>query len=62
MIALARPQRQAGFCQGGGFALIAGTQPGFSAAAVNYGDVPVDSSRLDGLSVSGVSCSLCTDP
>ncbi len=39
----------AGFCQGGGFALIAGTQPGFSAAAVNYGDVPVDSSRLDGV-------------
>ncbi len=39
----------AGFCQGGGFALIAGTQPGFSAAAVNYGDVPADSSRLDGV-------------
>lgn len=39
----------AGFCQGGGFALIAGTQPGFSAAAVNYGDVPADSSRLDGM-------------
>ena len=39
----------AGFCQGGGFALIAGTQPGFSAAAVNYGEVPADSSRLDGV-------------
>jgi carboxymethylenebutenolidase len=39
----------AGFCQGGGFALIAGTQPGFSAAAVNYGEVPSDSSRLDGV-------------
>jgi len=38
----------AGFCQGGGFALIAGTQPGFSAAAVNYGDVPAERSRLDG--------------
>ncbi|MGA9874939.1 MAG: dienelactone hydrolase family protein [Solirubrobacteraceae bacterium] len=39
----------AGFCQGGGFALIAGTQPGFAAAAVNYGTVPSDRSRLDGL-------------
>jgi len=39
----------AGFCQGGGFALIAGTQPGFAAAAVNYGDVPADSSHLDGV-------------
>jgi carboxymethylenebutenolidase len=39
----------AGFCQGGGFALIAGTQPGFSAAAVNYGMVPSDRSHLDGL-------------
>ena len=39
----------AGFCQGGGFALIAGTQPGFSAAAVNYGEVPGDRSRLDGV-------------
>ena len=39
----------AGFCQGGGFALIAGTQPGFSAAAVNYGEVPADRSRLDGV-------------
>jgi carboxymethylenebutenolidase len=39
----------AGFCQGGGFALIAGALPGFSAAAVNYGMVPADRSRLDGL-------------
>jgi len=39
----------AGFCQGGGFALIAGTQPGFSAAAVNYGMVPSDRSHLDGI-------------
>jgi carboxymethylenebutenolidase len=39
----------AGFCQGGGFALIAGAQPGFSAAAVNYGMVPADRSHLDGL-------------
>jgi carboxymethylenebutenolidase len=39
----------AGFCQGGGFALVAGAQPGFSAAAVNYGVVPSDRSRLDGL-------------
>jgi carboxymethylenebutenolidase len=39
----------AGFCQGGGFALIAGTQPGFSAAAVNYGVVPSDRSHLDGV-------------
>jgi carboxymethylenebutenolidase len=38
----------AGFCQGGGFALIAGTQPGFAAAAVNYGVVPGDRSALDG--------------
>jgi carboxymethylenebutenolidase len=39
----------AGFCQGGGFALVAGAQPGFSAAAVNYGAVPSDRSQLDGL-------------
>jgi len=38
-----------GFCQGGGFALIAGTRPGFRAAAVNYGEVPRDQSRLDGV-------------
>ena len=39
----------AGFCQGGGFALIAGTRPGFRAAAVNYGEVPSERSVLDGL-------------
>ncbi len=39
----------AGFCQGGGFALIAGTRPGFAAAAVNYGMVPSERSALDGL-------------
>jgi carboxymethylenebutenolidase len=39
----------AGFCQGGGFALVAGTRPGFQAAAVNYGDVPAERSRLDGV-------------
>jgi carboxymethylenebutenolidase len=39
----------AGFCQGGGFALVAGAQPGFSAAAVNYGMVPSDRSHLDGV-------------
>jgi len=39
----------AGFCQGGGFALIAGARPGFSAAAINYGTVPAERSLLDGL-------------
>ncbi|HEX3511932.1 MAG TPA: dienelactone hydrolase family protein [Solirubrobacteraceae bacterium] len=39
----------AGFCQGGGFALIAGAEPGFAAAAVNYGIVPSERSVLDGL-------------
>ncbi len=39
----------AGFCQGGGFALIAGTRPGFQAAAVNYGEVPAERSKLDGV-------------
>ena len=39
----------AGFCQGGGFALIAATRPGFSAAAVNYGVVPSSRSWLDGV-------------
>ena len=39
----------AGFCQGGGFALIAGTNPGFRAAAVNYGDVPRSSELLKGV-------------
>lgn len=39
----------AGFCQGGGFALIAGTRPGFAAAAVNYGVVPAKRATLDGI-------------
>jgi carboxymethylenebutenolidase len=39
----------AGFCQGGGFALIAATRRGFSAAAVNYGVVPAERSQLDGV-------------
>jgi carboxymethylenebutenolidase len=39
----------AGFCLGGGFALIAATKPGFRAAAVNYGDVPKDRAKLDGV-------------
>jgi carboxymethylenebutenolidase len=39
----------AGFCQGGGFALIAGSEGGFSAAAVNYGEVPESREPLDGL-------------
>ena len=37
----------AGFCQGGGFALVAGARPGFSAAAVNYGMVPAERSEED---------------
>lgn len=39
----------AGFCQGGGFALVAGTHPGFRAAAVNYGNVPRSSEPLKGV-------------
>lgn len=39
----------AGFCQGGGFALLAAVRPGFSAAAVNYGMVPAERSLLDGI-------------
>lgn len=31
-----------GFCLGGGFALLCAPRAGFSAAAVNYGDVPQD--------------------
>jgi carboxymethylenebutenolidase len=38
----------AGFCLGGGFALVAATRPGFRAAAVNYGDVPRRRDKLDG--------------
>jgi carboxymethylenebutenolidase len=39
----------AGFCLGGGFALVAATKPGFRAASVNYGDVPKSRSELDGV-------------
>jgi carboxymethylenebutenolidase len=39
----------AGFCLGGGFALIAATKPGFRAAAVNYGDVPKSRAKLNGV-------------
>ncbi len=39
----------AGFCQGGGFALLAATRPGFAAAAINYGMVPSERSALDGV-------------
>lgn len=38
----------AGFCLGGGFALIAATKPGFKAASVNYGDVPKQREKLAG--------------
>jgi carboxymethylenebutenolidase len=35
-----------GFCMGGGFALLCAPRPGFSAAAVNYGEVPEDAERV----------------
>jgi len=38
----------AGFCQGGGFAVVAATNPGFKASAVFYGEVPEDQARLAG--------------
>lgn len=38
----------AGFCQGGGFAVVAATNPGFKASAVFYGEVPEDQERLAG--------------
>jgi carboxymethylenebutenolidase len=34
-----------GFCMGGGFALLCAPREGFSAAAINYGDVPKDTER-----------------
>ena len=39
----------AGFCLGGGFALVAGLDPGVRAAAVHYGDVPPDTAALQGV-------------
>jgi len=35
-----------GFCMGGGFALLCAPRAGFSAAAVNYGEVPRDAERV----------------
>jgi len=35
-----------GFCMGGGFALLCAPQGEFSAAAVNYGEVPADAERV----------------
>jgi carboxymethylenebutenolidase len=35
-----------GFCMGGGFALLCAPRPGYSAAAVNYGDVPEDAEAV----------------
>jgi len=36
----------AGFCLGGGFALLCAPRPGYDVAAVNYGEVPRDAERL----------------
>jgi carboxymethylenebutenolidase len=35
-----------GFCLGGGFALLCAPREGFSAASVNYGEVPKDAERV----------------
>jgi carboxymethylenebutenolidase len=35
-----------GFCMGGGFALMCAPRPGFSVAAVNYGQVPEDAETV----------------
>ncbi len=35
-----------GFCLGGGFALLCAPRPGFSVAAVNYGEVPADAETV----------------
>ncbi|MGO9081943.1 MAG: dienelactone hydrolase family protein [Streptosporangiaceae bacterium] len=36
----------AGFCMGGGFALLCAPRQGFAAASVNYGEVPQDAERV----------------
>ncbi len=36
----------AGFCLGGGFALLCAPRDGFAAASVNYGEVPEDAERV----------------
>ncbi len=36
----------AGFCMGGGFALLCAPRPGYDVAAVNYGEVPRDAERV----------------
>jgi carboxymethylenebutenolidase len=36
----------AGFCLGGGFALLCAPRPGYDVAAVNYGEVPRDAERI----------------
>ncbi len=38
-----------GFCMGGGFALLLGAREGLRATSVNYGRVPEEPARLDGL-------------
>jgi carboxymethylenebutenolidase len=35
-----------GFCLGGGFALLSAPRPGYSVAAVNYGEVPKDAETV----------------
>jgi carboxymethylenebutenolidase len=35
-----------GFCLGGGFALLCAPRGGYSAASVNYGEVPADAARV----------------
>jgi len=39
----------AGFCMGGGFALLLGVRGGVGAAAAFYGDVPEDAAELEGI-------------